>query len=343
MFDAQIWNEEESGLLEEQLRRHGRHVRLEGGISLSCAIIAPPCMQDQPHPPSEDTRISTRSEQESGLLEEQLRRHGRLEGGISLSCAIIAPPCMQDQPHPPSEDTQISTRTFERAVGGLFTEEQRQQVAVESWIAHALSASASEGILETPQSLSASPQNLSASPQSLSAFVTEKMAQQHLVQQQQQQVATTSWVEHAELAGLALPPNLIRESALAARFAQKQMQMQEKVSGAFCRPAASGACYKRERGHGLTEGEPFEKSRRPLFSHTTTPDVCCTDAVPGASCSAAASTDVYCSAPASTDVYCSAAASTDVYCSAAASTDVYCSAAASTDVYCSAAASTDVY
>ncbi|CAI5469983.1 unnamed protein product [Closterium sp. Yama58-4] len=45
---------------------------------------------------------------------------------------------------------------------------------------------------------------------------------------QQQQVAVTSWVAQAELAGLTLPPDLIRESAHAARFAQMQVQVEEQ-------------------------------------------------------------------------------------------------------------------
>ncbi|CAI5518256.1 unnamed protein product [Closterium sp. Naga37s-1] len=45
---------------------------------------------------------------------------------------------------------------------------------------------------------------------------------------QQQQLAVRSWVAQAELAGLSLPPDLIRESAHAARYAQMQMRMEEQ-------------------------------------------------------------------------------------------------------------------
>ncbi|CAI5487198.1 unnamed protein product [Closterium sp. Naga37s-1] len=125
IFDTQIWNEEESGLLEERLRRQGR---LEGHISLTCPILAPPFMQDQPRPCAEDPQISAQSQQESGLLEELLRRHGRLEDPFR-----ILPPLMHDQPYykppPHAEDLQILTRSQQES--GLLEELLRRHGRLE--------------------------------------------------------------------------------------------------------------------------------------------------------------------------------------------------------------------
>ncbi|CAI5465160.1 unnamed protein product [Closterium sp. Yama58-4] len=292
------------------LRRHGLL-----GVGDPIIISAPPAMHDQPRPPLElPPQVSDQNDRHGQLQDDtsmlssfeasqmppqvlhENAGQGQLQGDTSMLPLGYAPPHFPMQPRetvalPSRSKGPSDVPALERAAAELLGEQQRQQrqqVALERWIAQALSASASEPeylrILEAPVSLSAS------ATEKIMAFVPGfgdvNSAQQHLVQQQQ--AATTSWVAHAELAGLALPPDLIRESAHAARFAQWQMQIKERAPGAFCWHAASKVCHKGEVGHGLTVGEPepepFEKPPRPLFSHITTPGGCCTSAAPGTSC-----------------------------------------------------------
>ncbi|CAI5487197.1 unnamed protein product [Closterium sp. Naga37s-1] len=368
IFDAQIWNEEETGLLEELLRRHGR---------LDDAIIAPPFMHDQPHyktpPRAEDPQISAQSEQGSGRLEKLLPCHGQLDDPITappfmhddqprshvvsrlktrhgrLDDPITAPPFMHHesdyQPRAHAEDPQISTRSpqesglleerlscygrlqaplpmqpqepetshhrdgrllgrhgrledsttvaalgnppsrlpllpqepmalkshsrdfLERAVAELFEEQQRQQqeqqqVAQESWIARALSTPAAQnkvaagfgGMTTINRDAVASASLMQQQEQKqqmqqqqvaeeswivrrasgsrgITTTINRDAAASASLVQQQQQVATTSWVAQAELAGLALPPDLIRESARAARLLRglQGMELEENV------------------------------------------------------------------------------------------------------------------
>ncbi|CAI7892739.1 unnamed protein product [Closterium sp. NIES-53] len=303
-------SQEESGLLEDLFRRHGR---------LGNPVVAPPFMHNQPRPLFENPQIP--NQEESGLLEELSRRHGRLES--PTAAPVMYPPRL---PMQPQESAALLSRSnasnysskvpvLERAEAELFEEEQRQQqrqrqrqrqrqqqrqqqqeqqqqVALERWIAQALSGFATERSVEAPQMPSVFPSKkimslsgsggiktitgdartgkeskvepcfghpnttsegdeatrtesmVAAGPRGINTIEKEAAAatsaqkhlgreatasvQQHLVRQQQ--VATTSWVAQAELAGLILPPDLIQESAHAAWFAV-QMQMQEQAEG----------------------------------------------------------------------------------------------------------------
>ncbi|CAI5973362.1 unnamed protein product [Closterium sp. NIES-65] len=233
-------DEEESGPLAELLRRHGPFtfeapqeshigteeeesgllaelVRLEGQVEEPIVAAALVC------PPTPLLKVPRGSNGSTG--QALLRRQGQLE-------ELAMAPCMQRRlnvsPQEPVQSPSLShaqVPVLERAVVELFQEQQWQQrqrrrrqqqhqVAVESWSAHGLSASGTDGMAVA---------GVGGDVATIDKFGA---ASASLVQQQQ--VAVRSWVAQAELAGLSLPPDLIQESVHAARYAQMQMRMEEQ-------------------------------------------------------------------------------------------------------------------
>ncbi|CAI5961480.1 unnamed protein product [Closterium sp. NIES-64] len=278
ILDAQMWNQEESGLLEEQLRRQLLAFEM----------------------PQESQKWS---EQEIGLLEELLRRHGQepmvLPSHSKDSVQVLAFEAPQESPSLPMRPQEpLRYRpALERAVAELLEEEQRQQqqqqpkVTTGSWISHALSTHRAEEMIsasgfgcvntivknaatrrESVVAASFSDANITIAGDAATKTVSmvaagsggivtieseAAAASASLVQHQQ--VATTSWVAQAELEGLALPPDLIRKSAHAARFAQMQMQMEEQVeAGSANLQDSSESLFGGVHGMVLQEGMILE-------------------------------------------------------------------------------------
>ncbi|CAI5978319.1 unnamed protein product [Closterium sp. NIES-65] len=293
--DPQISSQKESGLLEEQLGRHGR---------LEDPIFSPSFTHNQPRPLFEvplqisDQKVSRGQLERSTMAplgyyppprlpllpqqpvltqEHVLTRHGQFEH--STMAPLGYPPHLPLQPQQPAELPQepaafpqepvalpphskdsSKVPALERAVAELLEEEQRQQ-AVDRWIAQALSASSTERILEAPERLSASaPERLMSVSGSGGINMVNRDAAAPASLVQQQQVATTSWVAQAELAGLALPPDLIRESALAAQFALRQMQEQSEFGECPSVVETEGGETGKAGSGGMEKGGPEDAS-----------------------------------------------------------------------------------
>ncbi|CAI5477550.1 unnamed protein product [Closterium sp. Yama58-4] len=231
--ESQIGNEEEeSGVLAELVRRQQQ-------------VVKAPIIAAVMDPPSPLVEVPQGANESTGQV--LLRRQGKLE-------ELAMAPCMYQRrlPANPQEpvlspsQSHAQVPALERAVAELYQEEQRQrrqqrrqeQVAVGSWIARALSASGTDSMAVA----GVNGDNLTTSTERFAASRVKSMvatgfgdnntidrysaASASLVRQQQ--VAIRSWVAQAELAGLTLPPDLIRESAHAALFAQVQIQMEEQ-------------------------------------------------------------------------------------------------------------------
>ncbi|CAI5488248.1 unnamed protein product [Closterium sp. Naga37s-1] len=238
----QTWSEEESGLLAELLRRQG---------TVEDPIVKAAVMH-LPHPFLDVPQVSN---EKSGQLS---RRQGQLEYA-GMAPFIYQPrlPVKPQEPTPLLSHSSASSEVpgMERAMVELYREQQRQpqqQVGVESWILHAYKATRTESMV-VPCLGDVNTIHRDAATRGKSMVIANNTIHKDAAKRvedmvvaglgdtttidryasasaslvQQQQVAVTSWVAHAELAGLTLPPNLIQESAHAAHFAQMQMQVEQ--------------------------------------------------------------------------------------------------------------------
>ncbi|CAI5967537.1 unnamed protein product [Closterium sp. NIES-64] len=238
----QTWSEEESGLLAELLRRQGT---VEDPIVKAAVMHLPHPFLDVPQVSNEKT----------GQLS---RRQGQLEYA-GMAPFIYQPrlPVKPQEPTPLLSHSSASSEVpgMERAMVELYREQQRQpqqQVGVESWILHAYKATRTESMV-VPCLGDVNTIHRDAATRGKSMVIANNTIHKDAAKRvedmvvaglgdtttidryasasaslvQQQQVAVTSWVAHAELAGLTLPPNLIQESVHAAHFAQMQMQVEQ--------------------------------------------------------------------------------------------------------------------